>query len=173
MSIISIIKISRGKHKYKEIISDFRDCLSNEAKFIYIPLDRIIKAHTLFVAMDGEKIVGVSGLEKKYGIVLSKFIIINKNYQGEKFSRQLTKTLINESLKNNLFIMAVNDVRNIKAWKHNIATGAKIIGQRQNLYHLFWFQSGVKGKMIFHFLKLIFPLVKIVDQCRRSVVRLH
>ena len=151
--------------EYKDEINLFIEKLGSEKKYFDITTERIMKSVIVSIATDNNKIFGISGIERKYG-VLRNYIILLKEYHRGRFGTQLYLHMLEEAKTKCNIIMSVVKENNIVALKAAESQDFRKSGKRGNLYYL-WKPLNTKGVFIFYLIKILFPLVKIVDIFRR------
>lgn len=173
--MINFIDITNEISFYQDNLIEFLDNLSTEKRFFNITLDRILKSRLVIIAVDNTvtlsksksfkkrpfKIIGVAGIEKKFGIARD-YVILNKNYQKLGIGTKLRSFLFSESKKIYNLIMPLISEQNDVAISWYIKSGFKMIGSKDHLIY-FAYPLNSKGQLQYFVLKLIFPFIKIID----------
>jgi RimJ/RimL family protein N-acetyltransferase len=163
---IKYINVTNEIKNMESELGDFLDHLDGERKYFNLTLNRLLRCELLLIADYQESIIGVAGLEKKYGVTRS-FIILKSEYHGKGIGRDFAKFRSQEAKNLNYnIIMSAIDENNKASLKMNFAIGYKKGGKRGNLIYIFK-PLNKKGFAIYYFIKFLFPFFKVVDKIRR------
>jgi len=160
-----MLNVTDNLPAYKQQIESFLAKLDSEKEYFNLTVERVMNWELVMVEMLNEEIIAIAGLERKFGIVRNN-LMIKKEFQGIGLGKRLMLELLSESkLKHNL-LWAVISEKNIAAIKNDLATGHKIVGNRQNMCYLVaplnW-----KGKLLYYLIRALFPTTKLLDLIRR------
>jgi ribosomal protein S18 acetylase RimI-like enzyme len=161
---INIINITKQKNKYKYLIENFLDSLDEEKKYFKLDRKRYNNFELTVVAIDNDRIAGLSALERKM-IFVRSIITIHKEYQGESLGKRLYSQLIDEAKKTHNIILGITEENNYRASYLHYSIGFKKIGVKENLIY-FSKPLNLKGFFIFHLIKKFFPVIKVLDRFR-------
>ena len=163
---IVFVNITNNKFEYKEKVKKFLENLDSERKFFNLDLNRILNLEFIIIAMDGQELIGIAGLERKFSLVRS-IMMISRKHQGKGLGTKFMVRLLDDARNNGYsIIMGVVEEKNIGALKMDYSTGYRFCGKRENLCYIFN-PLNTKGMIYFRLIKLLFPLVRIVDYVRR------
>ena len=160
-----MLNISDNLPAYKHRIGNFLEKLDSEKEYFNLTIEKIMNWELVMVEMLNGEIIAIAGLERKLGIVRNNLIIMEE-FQGAGLGKRLIRELYNESrLKHNI-IWGVISEENLASIKMELATGHKIVGNRQNMCYLIaplnW-----KGKVLYYLIRALFPTAKLLDLVRR------
>ena len=153
-------------HKvFREQIETFLQDLESEKEFFNVTLDRIMKWESVIVETLGNRIIGIGGLERKFGACRSN-VIVKKEFHRQGFGKRLLVELLNESRQDHNILWAVIGENNEASLSLHLATGYEMVGRRQKMYYIIS-PLNPKGKVLLNLIKVFFPLIRIVDLVRR------
>lgn len=160
-----MLNISDNLPAYKHKIGYFLEKLDSEKEYFNLTIEKVMNWELVMVEMINDEIIAIVGLERKLGIVRNN-IMIKKEFQGKGLGKRLMFELLSESrLKHNI-VWGVISENNIASIKNDLATGHKIVGNRQNMCYLIaplnW-----KGKVLYYLIRALFPMAKLLDMVRR------
>ncbi len=162
---IEFKNITDSLNIYQDIIDTFLNTLDIEKQYFNVTLERLLKSEMILIALSEDEIIGVGGLEIKYGMSRS-IIILKKGYQGKGIGKRLSKRILEEAgIKHNI-VVAVIEKSNIASIRTDLSIGYKLIGNRGDLCYLAC-PLNVNGWIVYFGLKMVFSLVKAVDLIRR------
>lgn len=145
-------------------IKDFIDALGSEMIFFEITLERMLNSVLVILALHQDKIIGITGLEKKWGIMRS-YTIVKKDYQRMRIAEELFHERMRQSsgLNCNL-IMAVVDKGNILSCNHCVSRGYRLVGERWGRLRYYFLPLNFKGNLQYSMIKWLFPLLRFIDK---------
>ena len=159
---IKVINITEDLQNYQTKIIHFLRSLNSEKKFFFsINKKKIFESDIVHVALDGNAIAGIAGLDKTYGIKTS-YVMIKNDYQGKGIGKLLRKFQILEGKKQCSVIMSVVGKENSSALKLYFGFGALKAGSRNNQVYLFE-PLNKRGYCVYLFFKIMFPIIKLSD----------
>ena len=124
--------------------------------------------HSVLVvlALHNEEIIGITGYEKKWGIIRT-YVVVKNEYQGMRIAENLFKERMRLTfgLKCNL-IMAVVEKGNIKSVNNCISRGYRLGGERWGKLKYFFLVLNFKGYLEYLMIKSLYPLLKLIDSFR-------
>jgi len=80
MKKINFLNITGNLNEYNGQIDYFLNRLDSEKEFFDLTTVRVTRSELVIGAIDNDQLVGISGLERKFGITRS-YSILAKNYQ--------------------------------------------------------------------------------------------
>jgi RimJ/RimL family protein N-acetyltransferase len=145
---------------------EFCNNLDEEKAYFNITYERILHSEWFIPEYRNDNLVGLAGIEKKYGIVRS-WTIVKKEYWGKGIgskliSKRLEKCRADKSCHIILGIVHENNTNSIRTITKR---GYTYIGQKENLLYYGQPVSAFAPAMIF-FLRVIFPVFNFVNKCR-------
>ena len=163
---ITFVGITEDLNKYGNELDDFLGKLDIEKEIFNLNKERVMKSELLVAAFDGDEIIGLAGLERKYGFARD-YILVRKDYQGKGLGKRFFLKLVAEAKENKYnIIMAIIDGVNIGALKLDRAAGYRRVGKRENLFYSFKPLSA-RGFSLYYLIRLTFPILNVVDVFRR------
>ncbi len=155
-------KLTTITREDEQQLYDFLLHLDSEKKFFNLTMARIINLELLLVILEDNKIIGVSGFERKH-LIPRGIIMIRKEYHNKGLGKQFMTKLLNEAKTDSYgFIMAVIEEMNTDAFKLHFSTGYCRCGKRGNLHYLVK-PLNTQGAMVFNIFKILFPLLNFFD----------
>jgi len=157
-----LIETEPDLERYATPLKAFFDSLQTEKKFFtYLDMAYARKSDFLLAAMDGDRIVGVAGVETTHLFAHKAYVGVKKEYQTG-LGAFLSLKRNHEARKRYNFIILKINPGNTASQQMNRALGCKEIGRRFSDDYLmmpfnFW------GVCTFHALKLIMPAVNCMD----------
>jgi hypothetical protein len=149
---------------YYSKLEKFIDNLEEETIFLPITFQRVINSVLIFGAFHNNEIVGLGGVEKKYGIFRS-YTIVNKKYHRLKIGKNLNILKIDTTFRYINFLLSIIDERNSKSIRMITSFGFKQIGKRQKLNYYGKYVN-IGGLLLFYFIKVTFPFLILFDRFR-------
>ena len=150
---------------YKQRIEDFLEKLGSEKGYFNLTVDRVMNWKLVMLEKLNDEIIAIAGLERKLG-TLRNNVIIKKELHGKGLGKSIINELLNESKLQHNIVWAVISEENLAAIKIHLATGHKMVGNRQNMCYLVaplhW-----KGKALYYVIRALFPATKLLDMIRR------
>lgn len=160
-----MLNITDNLPTYRQQIESFLGKLNSEKAYFNLTIERVMNWELVMVEMLNEEIIAIAGLERKFGIVRNN-LVIKKEFHGKGLGKSLLRELLNEAKLEYNIIWAVISEKNIAAIKNNLATGHKMVGNRQGMCYLIaplnW-----KGKLLYYIIQALFPTMKLLDLIRR------
>jgi GNAT superfamily N-acetyltransferase len=157
--------ITQNLEEYRKRLETFLDELESEREFFNLTLDRVMKWELVVVEILGNRIIGIGGLERKFGICRSN-VMVKKEFHRKGLGERLLVELLSESKQNHNIVWAVIGEHNTGSLKLHQATGYRMVGRRQSMYY-FVSPLNSKGKVMLHLVEAFFPLLRVVDMIRR------
>jgi phage-related holin len=157
--------ITKEIYTYQDRIKQFLDELNEEKKYFKLTLRRILRSVLVIISTLNDQIVGITGLEKKWGIIRG-YVVVKNQYQGMRIAETLFKERMRQSsgLKCNL-IMAVVEKGNTRSINHCISRGYRTGGRWGNLLYYFLVLN-YKGYLQYILIRILFPFLKLTDTIR-------
>jgi hypothetical protein len=165
MKNIIFVTIASSKEwdKYNAELCTFFADLDVEKKFFtYLNMEYVKKSDFMIAAFDGDKIVGVAGVETTHLIAHKGYVGAKKEYQKIGLGAFLSMQRNNEAKKRYDLIILKIDKNNIVTQKMSRARGYKVLGRRfSDDYLALPFNS--RGVFLFNLLRLLLPIVNALD----------
>jgi GNAT superfamily N-acetyltransferase len=168
MDEITIRDISTDRHSYRDQVAAFFRGLGEERSFIDISEARVMNSPVVIAALDGPRIIGLTGVGRK-SLFLFTFIIINRAYQGRGLGRRLTAELMAQVRRFRSLTFSVMLDANVPSLKQHLAAGAQLVGHRKGTSYLFWPPAGPAGALLRTLIAAAFPFVKLYDICHDAL----
>lgn len=141
--------------------------LNDELKYFRITIDRVKKSKWIIPEYINGKLVGIAGIEKKFGIVRS-WTIVKKEYWKKGIGSKLINMRKERCLEDKScnILLGIVKRNNIASIKNITEQGYMLCGRRGNLFY--YFQPITQlGKVMTFIIKIIFPITKIIDKFRK------
>jgi len=147
-------------------LTRFLDELDSEREFFHVTIERVLNSALVILAFDNEKVIGITGLEKKWGIMRS-YVVVKKDYQGKRIAENLYNERLKHtsSIKCNI-ILAVVEKRNLKSINHCISRGYRFGGEYWGNLRYYYLVLNFRGYMQYIALRLINPLLRLINIVR-------
>jgi GNAT superfamily N-acetyltransferase len=160
-----MLNITDNLPTYRQQIESFLGKLNSEKAYFNLTIERVMNWELVMVEMLNDEITAIAGLERKLGIVRNN-LVIKKEFHGKGLGKSLLRELLSESKMKHNLVWGVISEKNIVAIKNDLATGHKIVGNRQGMCYLIaplnW-----KGKLLYYLIRALFPTTKLLDIIRR------
>ena len=159
----TLIETTEGFNQYRAQLASFFDSLDTERRyFSYLNMDYVSKSDFILIALDGDKVVGVAGVETTHLIAHKAYVGVKKEYQTG-LGAFLSLKRNNEARKRYHFIMLKIDPDNDASQKMNRVLGYRELGRRySDDYFVMPFSHW--GLCLYYALKLSLPAVYVFDK---------
>jgi RimJ/RimL family protein N-acetyltransferase len=157
-----LIETDSDFEMYGAPLKAFFDSLDTEKKFFtYLNMDYARKSDFVLAAMDGDRIVGVAGVETTHLFAHKAYVGVKKEYQSG-LGAFLSLKRNHEARNRYSFIILKINPRNTASQQMNQALGYKEIGRRFSDDYLMM-PFNFRGTCTFYALKAILPAVNCID----------
>jgi hypothetical protein len=164
-SKIDIRNITGDVNRYRDLIDTFLHGLDREKTFFNLTTERVIKSHRVMIALERNRIIGISGLERKYGFLRS-YVMLGRKHQGRGLAKLLYTHKIQKTGRKPSIVMGIIDEKNYRAIRLNVKLGYRFCGKRGKLLYFFR-PLNPGGTVVFNMMKIIFPAIRLMDSFRR------
>ena len=162
MSNFDFKNISENLYEYEEQIELLLSSLTTEKElFKTFDKEMIMRAQLVIAVFDNQKMIGITGFEKKYFLYKS-FSLVRKDYQKLGVGAFLFLRRIQEARKKYNLILNMVNPENKMSIQMTQTQGGKYLGKRYNHVYLM-VPLNKRGHFLFYFLKIIFPLLLMWD----------
>lgn len=147
----------KDKNSHKKEVIPFLKSLKEERKTFRISDNDILRAKVIILEKIGDKIVGIAGINRSFGMPLV-FIVVASKYQGRSIGNILMEKINNIAKDNYSYLMLKVMKSNKIAIRLYQKNGYKFLCEAGDSYFM---SLALKrqGQLIIHILKLILPLL--------------
>ena len=159
----TLIETVESLDKYGAQLSAFFDSLDIEKKFApVLNMEHIKKSDFTMIALDGDRIVGVAGVNTYHRIIHKAYVGVKKEYQNGLGAFLSLKRNKEASKRYDLIILKISP-ENVASQKMNRVLGYKDLGRRFSIDYLAM-PFNYRGLCLCHAYKMIMPAINVFDK---------
>jgi len=148
---------------YRNELEEFVSVLESEKKYYRsFGVDTLVNAELLFIEKRDNKIIGVGGLWRRYGIS-RPFAVIRKEYQRKGLGKKFDLNTLKEARCDHNFVMGIVYIKNKAQLKNLFSMSYKIAGDRFNSVYYVVAPFNTRGQIFYYALRGMFIFLKIYD----------
>lgn len=159
----ALIETEEDLNNYSTQLTSFFNSLDKEKKFApVLNIEHIKRSDFIMIALDGDKIVGVAGVNTYHRIIHKAYVGVKKQYQNGLGAFLSLKRNKEASKRYDLIILKISP-ENTASQKMNRALGYKDLGRRFSVDYLAM-PFNYRGSCLCHVFKAMMPAINMFDR---------